>query len=159
MTDSQLEEVIKKVRIVSFQSSQYSYSTEKELPGYINFKFNDEHLYDVIEMHKYLTNELAEFKKIIHVKQTKADRIDFTMIIEKEPAIVLTIKDIECNKDRFETFLKKESQDKPTSLLIERNQKPDNLEIMAERAEAATKAELYHPIPIHSWKGFPLQNN
>src|SRR5689334_14619268 len=103
MTDTQLEEVIKNARIATFHYGVHSLLfADKEVPGYIGLLFNDEYLYEVIEMHKYLKNELAKFSKTMHIKQTQPERIDFTMIIEKEPAIVLTVKNIECKKGRFE---------------------------------------------------------
>jgi hypothetical protein len=157
MTDTQLEEVIKNVRTVTFQEGIHSLFAD-EIPGYIGLVFNDEHLYDVIKMYKYIKHELAQFTKTVHIRQVKADRIDFNMVIEMNSAIVLTVKNIECKKGRFEIFCKKESQEKPINLLIIRNSKIDTLEKMAESAEAAGEAELHQPIQINSWKGFPLNN-
>jgi hypothetical protein len=81
------------------------------------------------------------------------------MVIENNPSTVLTVKDMKCKAVRLETFLKKQPQNKPINLLIRFNERPDTIEKMAQRAEVKTEAEIYHPIEINSWSGFPLTKN
>lgn len=155
MTEEEIEGVIKKARRITFQDGVHSMFAE-EVPGYIGLVFNNEYLFEVIDMYEYIKNKLPDFPKKIYIKQTKSDRVDFTLIVEREPAIILTVKDLECSPGRFEWFYKKEPKEKPISLLIIRNEAPDTIENMVIMAEASTKAGLYHPIQIHSWNGLPL---
>src|SRR5258706_9711143 len=96
MTDNELEEIIQKSRKIGFQNGVHSlfFSTE-DVPGYISLTFNNEYIYDAINLCKFLKNDVSSYKKNILIHQSGSDKFDLTLIIEKEIPIVLTVKNLE----------------------------------------------------------------
>jgi hypothetical protein len=155
MTDTELEEVIQKATKIGFQNGVYSlfFSTE-EVPGYVSLTFNDEHIYDAINLCKFLKNDVASYKKNILIHQSEPGKFDLTLIIERETPIVLTVKNLVGSDERFKWFLKKEPHDKPIGLLFFHNMRPTTLEKTAELMTATGDADFHQSIQIDTWKGF-----
>ncbi len=155
MTDNEIEETIKNSRAIIFQQGIHSLFSD-EVPGMIGLLFNNETLLNAIEMYEYIQKDLLTFTKRIHIKQSDLNKIDFTFIIEKDPAIVITVKNLDAKEGQIKMFLEKEPQNKPINLSIIHNGKPDTIENMAFLASASLEANLHQPIHIHFWSGLSL---
>lgn len=157
MTDTELEEIIQKSKTIGFQNGVHSlfFSTE-DVPGYISLTFNDEYIYEAIDLYKFLKNDVAAYKKNILIHQSETDKFDITLIIERETPIVLTVKNLVGSDERFKWFLKKEPHDKAIGLLFHHNMRPTTLEKTAELMTATGDSGFHQSIQIATWKGFPL---
>ncbi len=158
MTETDLEEIIQKSLKIGFVNGVYSLFTpiEDEVPGYVSLTFNSEDIENAIALYKFLKKEVSECKKNILIHQRESDKFDLTIIIERESPIILTVKNLLGNKERFDWFLKKQPSDKSIGLLFHHNMKPTTLERTAELMTATVDAGFHYPIQIDTWKGFPL---
>lgn len=155
MTEKELEAILSNAHGIGLHAGVHSILTEEFTPGIIQVIYRDNNLNDGVRMFKYISGELSSFNKRVLIKHTSDNSFDFTLIVEKEPAIVLNIYNVEIPKDRMEWFLEKEPQNRPLSMVFTRYPSIHTLEGTANYSEILLDTDL-QPIHIHSWKGLPL---
>jgi hypothetical protein len=152
MTDDYLEEMISKSRSLGLVPGFYS--TEGQyIPGQISLSFSKEDAYESMEFHKYLRIEFEGLNKKVYLKQTDADKIDFTLMIEREPAVILSVKNLFCRADLIKHFFRSQPKDKWLYFIVHFNQPPDTMENTIALMDAAQKSGVHQGIQIHFWNG------
>ncbi len=104
MTEMELKEFIKKARRINFHPGSHLF---EDAPGQIYLLFEKQDVLDYLEFSKHINKELKDFKITAYINQVAIDKVDFTLIIEKEPAIILSVKGLPCIPDKIDYFFKK----------------------------------------------------
>lgn len=157
MTESYLEDFIKKSGRIGLVPGFYSV-TGDYLSGQISLSFSREEAYDSMDFHEYLRTEFEGLNKKVYLKQVDTDKIDFTLIIVKEPAVILSVKNLFCPKGSIKHFFRSQPKDKSLFLVVNFNQPPDTMENTIAIMETAAESGVHEGIQIQFWDGAPLEN-
>lgn len=155
MTENYLEDIIKKSGKIGLVPGFHSIEGEY-LPGQISLSFSREDAYDSMDFHKYLRTAFDGLNKKVYLKQVDNDKIDFTLIIEKEPAVILSVKNLFCPEDRIKHFFRSQRKDKPLFFVVHFNQPPDTMDNTLAIMEAANESGVHQGIKIDFWDGAGL---
>lgn len=156
MTDEYLEEMIAKSRSIGLVAGFYGAEGEY-IPGYISLAFNKEDVFDAIDFFKFIKQEFSGLTKKAFIKQVSNDSIDLTLLVEREPAVILISNDMYCPEDRIKLFLRSyHRRDKPIYLLIHLNWPPDTPDNTLAFMKQATESGAYEGMQIHFWDGTPI---
>lgn len=154
MTENQLEETFSKARSINLKPAFHS--PISDIPGSISIWFDNDVIYDAIEMYQYIQTELTYCHKSVYIEQTGSDEIALTLLIDKEPPIILRVTGLLCKQEKIEYFLKKQPKEGQLSLQFIHNMKPTTLDETAALLQATNEANFNQPIQIHLWYGKPL---
>jgi hypothetical protein len=155
MTENYLEDFIKKSGKIGLVPGFYS-SEGEYLPGQISLSFSREDAYDLMDFHRYLRTEFEGLNKKVYLKQADTDKIDFTLIIEKEPAVILSVKDLYCPQERIKHFFRSQPKNKSLFFVVHFNQSPGTLKNTIAIMDAAAESGVHQGIQIHFWDGTPI---
>ncbi|WP_295231414.1 hypothetical protein [Sediminibacterium sp.] len=158
MTEKYLEEFIKKSGKIGLIPGFYTVKGDY-LSGQISFSYNIEDAFDSIDFHNYLNAEFKELNKIVYLKQVDIDKIDFTLIIEKTPTVIVSVKDLFCPQDRIKDFFRRQLKNKPLLFVINFKQPPDTMDNTIAIMEAAAESGVHEGIQIQHWDGTPLETS
>ena len=145
MTESELETFISKAYRIGLIPGSYSpfYS---DLMGNINLSFKDIEVDEFILYSSYVRTSFSGLELKIHLNQVAEDKINFTLMVNTTPAIILSVKDLQCSFEHTKYFFKKQLPHKPIYLHLNINQSHS---VFMELIDKDPKAELSSGILIN----------
>jgi hypothetical protein len=148
MTDIELEQCIKNAIRISLIPGFITVDGNF-LPGQLTIVFHPKDVDNYLAFSECIRNEHNDFKKSIFIKEISLDKIDFTFTVEKNPAVILHVKNVNSNSEKISYFTKRQPIEKPILMVA---QIIENQEAFFKLLEADSNHEAAQPIKIDFWK-------